>query len=343
MVIATSCVDTENESYAPEKTTSPQTLLDEKIEYYRYLYPEIVFLILNGDDELPADMIALDQVLGYQPKSMDYEHPAELREDLMFVSVGRVELMLQSKMPSSSLFKTDTPLSQQEYICVLTINLYDMAADSIRSTQHLLELPQKVIQKIPKDLLLPPGDYLAFVIDHEIYHCLKSMYVGPQLMSHKKLWGEYNIFHNELGADAYALGMHIKTRDEDSIFAKNIMKIRGMALYNGDPDHLTCKALEQVLKIPSNNIAEMSAYEVFDMANRIKDRLTTDYDEYIRHLASKVQAMKELGVEEQISEEFLNKIKGIPADPKEVKALVANARRCSSDLCGNEFEQGKCE
>lgn len=337
MVTTISCANVQTHSYTNKKSTSPHTLLNEKIEYYRHLYPKITFLNLQNDDELPA----LDVILGYQPKSLDYEHPADLREDLMLVSKERIWFMLRTKQPSAAVFKADTPLGWQEHVCVLTINPNEVAADSISATKYLLNLPQKVIQKIPYDMQLPPDDYLAFVINHEVYHCLKSIYVGPQLMSHKELWAGYNHFHNELGADAYALAMHIKTNDKDSNFANNLLRIRGMSLYNADPDHLTCKALEQVLKIPTGNIAEMSTHEVFDLANHIKDRMTISYDEYIQYLASVVQAMKELGIEAEISVELFYKLQNIQPDPEQVKSLVANAHRCFSDLFGNEFKQGE--
>ena len=339
MVTTISCTNVQTHSYTNKIATSPHTLLNEKIEYYRHRYPKITFLNLQKDDELPA----LDVILGYQPKSLDYEHPADLREDLMLVSIERILSMLRSKQPSAAIFKADTPLGWQEHVCVLTINPDEVAADSMSATKHLLDLPQKVIQKIPYDMQLPPDDYLAFVINHEVYHCLKSIYVGPQLMSHKELWAGYNHLHNELGADAYALAMHIKSNNEDSIFAKNILRIRGMSLYNEDPDHLTCKALEEVIKIPSGNIAALSSHEIFNLANHIKERLTISYDEYVQYLASAIQAMKELNIETEISVELLYKLQNIQPDQEQVKALVANARRCFSDLCGNKFKQGECE
>ena len=338
MAAMISCVNVQNESYTHEKTNPSDTLLKEKIEYYRHLYPEIAFLILQGGDEFIADMITLERVLGSQPRSMDYEHPPELREDLMYVSVERIRIMLESHMPSASLFKVDTTSGNQEYVCVLSINLREVAADSIHATSHLLDLPQDVIQKIPQDMQLPPNDYLAFVIDHEVYHCLKSMYVGPQLMSYKELWGGYNHFLNEQGADVYALGMHIKTRGEVSLFAKNILRIRGMALYNADPDHLTCKALKQLLNVPIDDITKMSAYEIFDLANSIKDSQLSGHDAYMQYLASAVQAMKEIGMAEHVSEDLHNKLKDIQADPEQVRNLVTNARRCLIELSGDELE-----
>jgi hypothetical protein len=287
-------------------------ILNEKLEFYRHLYPEVSFLILKGGDELVADMMALDLALGHQPSSMDYEHPQKLREDLMLASANRIVYMLQYKMPSASLFKADTPL---------------------------LDLPEDFIQKISDDLRLQPADYLEFVIDHEVYHCLQSMYVGPQEMSQKEFWGEYNSFLNEQGADAYALGMHINTRLEVPSFARNILRIRGMSLYTADPDHLTCKALQQIFKVPVEDIAEMSAKEIFDTAHQIQGRLAMSYDEYIQYLASSIQAMKALGVEDLVSDELRSRIKGVQSDPAQVKELVTNTRRYLSELSCVEIER----
>lgn len=315
-----------------EPPTFPPNLLQEKLEYYRALYPDILFLVLKGGDELLDDMMALDLILGHQPKSLDYEQPPELREDLMFVSVERIILMLQHQEPSASLFKADKPRGWQEHVCVLTIDQQMIAADSIRSTQHLLNLPEKVIKIIPRDLQLMPRDYLEFVIDHEVYHCLKSMYVGPQRRSHKEFWAEYNHFLDEQGADAYALGMHIKTRGRETSYAKNILRIRGMSLYNADPDHMTCKAMEKVLKIPIENITAMNAKQIFELANKIKDSQKISYKEYLLYLASAIQAIQELGKEALLSEELRNRIKDIQAEPTMVKELVTNSRRCLTQL-----------
>ena len=336
---STTGANEQNETYTPEKSSYLNTLLEEKIEYYRHLYPEIMFMVLQGENKFMDDMIMLDLVLGDKPSSLDYEHPPELREDLMYVSVERIRMMLQSQAPSASLFKVDNPPGWQQQVCVLTINPIEEAPDSIGATRNLLDLPQELMQKIPKDMQLSPDDYLAFVIDHEIYHCLKSMFVGPQLLSQKELWAEYNLFFNEQGADAYAVAMHIKSRGKVSRFAKNILKIRSMALYSIDPGHLTYRGIEQLLKTPIENITDMSANEVFDLANSIKDRLTTSYDVYVRQLASAVQAMQEIGVGELVSMELRNKIKDIQADPVQVKELVAISHCCFEGLSGGELEQ----
>lgn len=225
----------------------------------------------------------------------------------MIVIVERIIKMLQYFSPSASLFQADNPLGWQKHVCVLTIAPRKIATDSLQATRHLLNLPEEAIKKIPRDLQLLPRDYLEFVFDHELYHCLKSMYVGPQQRSQKEFWAEYNHYLDEQGADAYALGMHIKTRGEKSSFANNLQRIRGMALYNADPNHLTGKALQQALKIPVEDIIGMNANEIFDMANRVRDVRTISYNEYIHFLFSSIQAMKELGLEALVSETLRNR------------------------------------
>jgi len=195
-------VAAENDTYHPTENDLPETLLNNRLEYHRVQYPEILIVNLEGGVGFPADMVALDLILGHQPRSLDYEHPIEMREDLMIVSFERIISMLRCKAPSAAMFKADDPLGWQEHVCVLTINPHDIANDSLQATRNLLSLPLEVIKQIPHDFRLLPEDYLGFVIDHEIYHCLKSMYVGPQQRSHEQFWAEYNQFTEEQGADA---------------------------------------------------------------------------------------------------------------------------------------------
>jgi len=338
MAITTYCVNAQNDSETSSKNHLINSLLNEKLEYYRHLYPEISFLLLKGDGQVLADMMLLGKTLGRQPKSMDYEHPPELREDLITVSIKRIQLMLQYKMPSASLFLANDTQEKPKPVCVLTIHPGEVALDSVLATQSLLDLPQKIIEKVPEEFRLKSTDYLEFVIDHEVYHCLQSMFIGPQKMSQKELAGEYNNFHNEQGADAYAVAMHINTRLEVSAFVRNILRVRGMSLYSSDPDHLTCKALQQVFKVPVEDIVEMNAKEIFEMASKIRERLTISYDGYIQYLASSIQAMNELGVGELVSDDLRKKASKAQSDPVQVKELVTNTHRYLSDLSCSELE-----
>lgn len=310
------------------------SLFSEKLNYYKTLYPEILFINLRGGVETNEDMVALDLILGYAPTSLDYEHPPKLREDLMYVSASRILLMLDTQSPSASLFRAENSFVEPKNICVLTIDPEEVAGDTTRATKHLLHPVLYKLLKIPESMHLLPDEYLAFVIDHEVYHCLRSMYVGPQLMSSKNLWGEYNNFLGDQGADAYALLMHYKTRDQVSNFPQNILRIRGMSLYNADPDHLTYKVLKQVIELQTKKIVTVNEKKIFDMAYNIKKDLSIEYDEYIQYLASAIKAMKLIGVNTEEADKLYTQVKDIKPNPLIVKELVKSSRQCLRELNG---------
>ena len=335
LIISTTsyCIEDGDSEIFVEKTHLDE-LLDRSLDKYRKTYPDITFLILKGGDQFVGDMVTLGIALGFEPKSLDYEHPPELREDLMLASANRILTMLQYTMPSAALFKADEPLGWQENVCVLTINPQVVAKDSIVATESLLGLSHEFVRRIPGDMRISSNDYLNYVIDHEVYHCLQSLYIGPQPMSMKELWGDYWHHHNELGADSYALGMHIKRMGKVTPFIMNVHRIRGTALSTADPNHLTCKAVEKLLEIPAREITDLSEKEIFNLAVDIKNKLTMSYEEYLQFMASVVEAMKVLGVNAELSEEVLGAIGDIEADPGRIQALIDRTRQCLTELGG---------
>lgn len=318
--------------YTAEEFKSASAHLDKKLEYYKKLYPDILFINLIGGDETVSDLTALDLILGYQPTNLDYEHPPELREDLMYVSVSRIMYMLQAQAPSASLFRADDPAGWPENICVLTIHPGEVAANNTQATNHLLHPTLQALLKIPKDKQLLAEDYLAFVIDHEIYHCLKSMYIGPQLMSDKDLWAEYNNFLDEQAADAYGVLMQFKTREQVSSFPENILRMRGLSLYNADPDHLTCKALQEVINLDPKNITAMNNHEIFELVDHIKKTIFITYDEYIQYLASAIQAIKLIGIQSEEIDDLHSHVADIQPAPALVTELMTNSHRHLKEL-----------
>lgn len=330
--VLNTAVNAQEASGSSEATQLTRSLIKQKLEEYQDLYPDILFLHFEGGNELLDEMTALDLVLGYQPRSMDYEHPPHLREDLLIVSVERIIQMLRYQAPSASLFQADTPLGWQQYVCVITLAPDNMATSSLQATGYLLALPDQIINSIPGHMQLLPEDYLEFVVDHEAYHCLKSMYVGPQPLSHKEFWADYQHFLEEQSADSYALAMHIKNRGEMSSFGKNLQRIRCLSLYGADPAHLTSKALGLVLSMPLASITSMTANDVFALANRIKQKLTIDYDDYVQYLSASVQAMQTLGVAASLIEPLPKRLENVTAEPTMVNQLVNETHTCLTEL-----------
>ena len=74
---------------------------------------------------------------------------------------------------------------------------------------YMLGLPDSTQAKIHPGRRLDPRDFLLFTIDHEIYHCLESAFIGGAPMTRKTYGGEYNQYRRENSADAFALAMPI--------------------------------------------------------------------------------------------------------------------------------------
>ena len=310
------------------------SLVEAKRDYYRQLYPDILFLVLKGGVETSEEMIVLDTLLGSAPASMDYEHPEDLRQDLMNISAHRIWLMLQHRLPSAALFKADNPLGWQENVCVITFDPCAMATSDLSATAFLLDLPKEILHKIPEQLRLKNKDYIEYTMDHEVYHCLKSMYIGPQTMSEHSLWGEYNHYLEEKAADAFALAMHLKKHKRLTPFVRNLSRIRGVSIYNGDPDHYTSDAIRQLLNVPVAEIVNMSDAEVFKLANQIKDKLTINYNEYLQYLASAIKATEKLGGTIPEQEQLEQKLAGVKVNAELVNKLVESTRQHLSELQG---------
>jgi len=331
--VSTSCLADVSIEMPPSDTQDcHESIVNEKRDYYNRLYPDILFAPFYGGAETSEEMITLDILLGLKPSSLDYEHSADLREDLMLLSAERIWLMLQHQHASAALFKADNPLGWQENICVITLDACVVAGTDLDATTFMIELPAEIVRDIPGGLRLNKKDYIEFTFDHEAYHCLKSMYVGPQKMSSKDLWGEYTHYLDEKAADAYAAALHIKKHKKITPFVENLRRFRELSFYNADPDHHTCDALNKLVSIPVEQIVAMTNQEIFALANNIKKGVTISYDEYVKYLAAAIEAIKILGAESPEIEEVEKKIKGVKPDQELVNKLVEKSRSCLSDL-----------
>ena len=327
--VSTCCLaDVSIEMPSSEKEVCHESIVNEKRDYYNRLYPDILFAPFYGGAETSEEMVALDVLLGQEPISLDYEHPADLREELMLLSAERIWLMLQHQHSSAALFKADNPQGWQENICVITLDACAVAAIDPGAGNFSIELPAEIARDIPGGLRLNKKDYIEYVFDHEAYHCLKSMYVGPQRMSSMDLWGEYTHYLNEKGADVYAVALHIKKYKGITPFVENIRRFRELSFYSADPDHHTCDALNKLVSIPADDIVSMTNQEIFELANNIKQDLTISYDEYVMYLAAAIEAIKILGAESPELKEIEKKTKGLEPDRDLVNKLVEKSRSC---------------
>lgn len=321
MLYLSSGIAAEAETQRATVDNQLEMILTDRLAYYSRLYPDILFLNMLGGEKSVSEMTTLDILLGHKPTNLDYEHPLELREELMHASTGRLWVMLENQFPSASLFRADRPEQWQEKICVLTIEPRSFATSDYTATGHLLDLPDEIIQSIPVDKQLNREDYLLFVIDHEVYHCLRAAYTGPQPMSDRELWGEYFHYLDEKGADIFALIMHCKKYGRHTEFMTNIRRIRSLSLLTADHAHLTTDVINELMKKPVDNICKNDELAILALANIMKDAATISYEEFLSYLVSVNQVMKELKINIQESKELMTILENSRANQALVNKL----------------------
>jgi hypothetical protein len=274
-----------------------QEATDRRLAMYNKLYPEIFFVQLAGGSELIESLQILQLLLGHEADNLDYEHPPELREDLLFVNLETIIIMLEQNASSGTLFRTGlNSTAERDYLCVITLTPETTAKDDATATQDLmLDVSEMEFSGVDPGRYLNHRDYLRFVIDHEAFHCLDSMYNGPRPMSKHDYWGEYMAFHHHQGADAFAIGMHIREHGGATEFIKKIGFLRALSVFYGDPNHYSYPIIQKLLDSNSSIKAGLTVYELFEESSVLRDASVLDYEAYLQFLSTAYETMRRFG------------------------------------------------
>lgn len=309
---------------APARQQSLNAIVDRKLEIYRSHFPEIQFVVLSARDRHEQGMAELLRLLGDGAANLDYEHPPGLRADLLAVSLARVAIMLRNHLSSSALFQAgQNGQAQRRQLCVLTLDVCNLASDSRQATFNMLPIPEQEFERMPDRQHLDADLHMEYVIDHEVHHCLKAHRGEPIPMSMHEHWSDYMQRRNETAADAYGLAMHILKYGTDSQYVSTLIAIRGLSLLAGDPDHYTTGAMGATLRHlckrpdPGPDIDRSLA-----IAARIRETFIQGYEDYLKFRYAAFQAMSRLGVEDEDGPSFLAELPGYQPDPAHAETLL---------------------
>ena len=271
-------------------------ILRERLALYGQAFPGIRFIHATGGTQWQEEYARIASLIGTQPDALDYEHPAESSNDLMIVTMNRLAMMLHQNAISETLFRSDRkgPL-KGSLACVITLDPNGLVSDPLAATSYMLGLPDSTLAKIHPDRQLDLRDFLLFAIDHEVYHCLESAFIGGAPMTNKTYGGEYNEYRRELGADAFALAMHRRLPERSSTFAHNIMLVRSLWFLNGGPCFRTYRSLRAIQAIPLNKLQRKPIKELVVLADKVRNETSEGYEDFLDHQAVALQAAEKLG------------------------------------------------
>lgn len=295
--------------------------IQQKLDFYNKTFPEIQFVHLkNGEWE--KSLQALELFIGYQATNLDYEHPADLREALLFATLEKISMMLINGIPSSYLFRVgEMPAAIKKHVCVITLNPMKNVSSNQVATQSFIDLPGSIITSLPEEKYLDKKQHLDFIIDHEVFHCLDTFNFGGIPMSENTFSTQHTCFMRESQADMFAIAMHIKRQRKITPYVKNIIIIRGMTLLNGDCQHNSTDAIQLVT---NSNIEQIISSSSVDLLSKVKNdykNIAPDYDQFMIQLKASIEAMKKLGIK-PIEIPGLSSISEEAPDNKQVKNLI---------------------
>lgn len=324
----------------PDAATSKRLdkIVLSRLAFYAAHYPDIDFVVLDSAGGVPRNMAALERIIGKEADPLDYEHPADLRHQLLYVTLMRIEFLLGTDVGSATLFRPgEGALAKRKAVCVVTIDPEAIARSDRAATLHLLDLTKAEADTIPADHYLGHVDHLKFALDHEIYHCLDSRYNGPMPMSHREHWSDYMMLKDEAGADAFGAIMNIADHGAITPYARGLRTVRGLALLGGDPNHYTYATLGAVLKLDPAALAGDDVRRRFKLATTLRDRIVGNYDDYLRYAGAAMIAMRRLGVT-TTGKPVIDRGESTQAL---AKTLVDDTRACYRTLTGRPLPTAK--
>ena len=269
--------------------------IKEKLDYYNHTFPYIQFVHLkNGEWE--KSLQALELFIGYQATSLDYEHPKELREDLLYVTVAKIQMMLVNKISSSYLFKVGKiPVATKQHTCVITLDPATTVLNNLISTQYFIDLAQDTLKSLPEKSYLDKKQHLNFIIDHEAFHCLDSYHYGGIPISRKAFATRHDTYKRELQADMFAIAMNMRRNKKLTLYANNIMSIRAMTLLNGELQHDSYNAMQLMFNSDREKIIHAQPMELVKKVKQLYKTIDLSYEEYIEFRVAAIEVIGLLG------------------------------------------------
>jgi len=275
-----------------------QQILRDRMALYRQAIPNIKFIHTVGGEHWRQEYDQIISLLGEAPDALDYEHPPKFAKDLLLVTLHRLVTVLQHRVVSETLFRTDqqSPLKGAK-LCVITLDPDELLANDMAATGFMINLPDSILSRISPERRLDPQDFLRFAVDHEIYHCLDSAFFGGAPMTGDTYGGEYNQYRRENSADAFALAMHLRQAITSPRFTQNLLLIRSLWFLDGGPGYRTVDSLRMIMKLPQPELKKKSIMELVHLANKVRNATSTGYEKFLDNQATALRAAEELGYE----------------------------------------------
>lgn len=303
---------------------------------YEDYYPEVNFIHLDGLSGFKY-LNSLPMRLGIGASNVDYEHRPNARELLIETQMGRIEMMLEERMPSATLFLTgENSAFTQPYVCVITLDDTVLLSDPLAATRFITGT--KASENLPYQTSLDNGSFLLFTVDHEVFHCLDAYLNGPtRPMTRSQITASHSEFRAEQRADFYAALMHKSRPGSPDNFLRDVASFRTLSFNNWDITHYTAPILRRAISIDHSRIVHLDIEGLLSLSMHEADQFIMTRELYLRFLVSAVHAANILNIAEVSSSQVVSEIMQLKYKPDErlvsqIREDVILAQRAVSGL-----------
>lgn len=306
---------------------SHRNIIKNKLDFYNNTFKDIHFIHLDGGDDWQTELDTVLKFLDDNPIALDYKHPKELQQDLIFATIKRLKFMLENAAMSSTLFRVgDKSTIQQSNLCVVSLNPVTLILDESEPLRYMLDYSDERVKKINPSRYIDAKNFIKYSFDHEVFHCLDSFLYGGAPMTFEILGGEYNQVRRESAADAFALIMHLKMNGKLTNFARNMTHIRALSLYNNCANHNTFNTMLKTLRLDTNQFKAMSIMEIISLSKQVANETIGTYTDFKNQYALDLRAIKHFNNELLLSEDKLNDLEKIITEQSKLDFLIERSR-----------------
>lgn|GEM_PF-2169375 len=324
LYLSTAWAQSTSKASTPDELTS---IIEKRLGEYGERYPDIQFIHIQGGDSWHEDFVAVVTMIGHGATALDYEHPPEVTADVMELSFERLKRMLMADIVSATSFRVGQGSSlKRRNLCVITLNPRAFIANDRVATQFMLDLTDSTMDRVNPVRYLNHRDHLSFTLDHEVFHCLDSIYFGGAPMTKLPMGGEYHLFRRESAADAYAMALHLRSRGKVTPYARNITHARALWMFTDSPNRCTFETIREVLILDPGKLASVSEADLVAWAKSVVDRTVRDYHGYVHQRAAALKAASILGLEPDLYGENWCECAKMETEPELVARLVNRYR-----------------
>lgn len=314
-------------------TADPEQVVSQRIAFYNRTFPEIRFVYAEGGEGWPGELLELLAMIGDGAEDLDYRYPPEMREAVMGASFRRLRHVLEDQMLSATTYRVGRGgTADRPNLCIITSNLDQFLARDEEVMRYMLDLSAEELGRVHPSRHLALSDYVAFVVDHEAFHCIDSVLQGGIPMTQDRLVGEYYHFRRENRADAYALAAHIGFHGQITPFANNIALVRALWMYTEGPNHDTFESIRQIMGRDAGALRAMSVHRRVTLAVEVADRAVGSGDMFIRRRAAAMKAAAALGIDPSRYKESWVQIAHVEVDPAEANKRMRWYKYCYDQL-----------